>query len=633
MSDTSIDQFVLKLAAEAGVLTRWVDAWDNEQSVSQDDLIAVLTALTGRALNSRSEVADAIDDLVHTRPPVEPVIVAWDGAFPDTAASIDIRDATLILEDGTQAPVEIVDRTVGVAERLPIGYHQLVINGGAVTSHVFSAPRKAAEPPTRALGVIAPTYSLRSGSHDAGIGTLSELSQLAALCDEARIDVVGTLPLLSAFTDEPSPYAPASRRAWNEIFVDFAQIPGWQARELATGQYTGLVDYDSVGGHVRSTLADYSLHVSATPRLRGDVDAFLDADPEMRGYARFMATVDAHGRNWRAWAGSPTPEPHRVAYHETVQWLMHTQLERLTSEMKGRGQYLYLDLPIGCHPDGFDIWSDPDLFAPASLGAPPDTLFVNGQDWGLPATVPSRARLDGHSNFRKAIAKQLSVAGLVRIDHVMGILRTWWVPHGSDAKRGAYVMHAADEMFAIICIESARANVGVVGENLGTVPQAIREGLVDHNLLGMAGSHDTGSEPSENDLVAVSTHDTPSFAAWWAGDDIEDLVELGVFDPHRASQERKQRAEAIVRLQDRFGTDDLETTRDAVMQWMAGSDAAVALVNLDDLLLEERRQNVPGTDTERPNWRLRHRPTIDQLRSDEGFMRSLETLAAIRSSD
>ena len=625
-----IDSSVRRLADHAGVLIGWVDAWGEHKSVAQDDALAVLGALTGRMLGSTSEVDDALKDLVDDEPAVEPVIVAWNGILPQTPVPPEVHEAVVVLEDETEIPGEIIDGTVVIGRELPTGYHRLMLNGGSSVSHVFSAPVSAASVPRNALGLISPTYSLRSGSHDLGIGTLAELRQLADVCLGVGVEVVGTLPLLSTFADQPSPYAPASRRAWNEIFVDLSAIPDW-SEPVSVAESSGRwVDYDFVGEAVRSNLARYASHVSDTPKLRTEVDAFLASEPEMYQYARFMATADDHGRNWRAWGGSITADPVRVAYHETAQWLMHTQLDDLSARLRGRGQYLYLDLPIGCHGDGYDIWSAPDQFADASLGAPPDPLFVNGQDWGLPATVPSEARKDGHANFRKAIAKQLSVAGLLRIDHVMGILRTWWVPHGSDARRGAYVMHAADEMFAIICIESCRADAGVVGENLGTVPPEIRQGLVDHGLLGMAGSHDAVSDPSVDDLVAISTHDTPAFAAWWSASDVDDLAALGVFDVDRANRERAERLASVARLQDRFGTSGAEPTRDAVLEWMAGTDAAVALVTLDDLLMEDRRQNVPGTDTERPNWRLRHDRTVDDLGTDAGFTRSLESLVAIR---
>ncbi len=178
--------------------------------------------------------------------------------------------------------------------------------------------------------------------------------------------------------------------------------------------------------------------------------------------------------------------------------------------------------------------------------------------------------------------------------------------------------------------ENGRSEAGSAGENLGTVPPEINVGLAAHRLLGMAIAQDGVSAPKPTDLVALSSHDTPAFAAWWKADDVDDLFDLGVFDEVRARRERKERAEAVERLMSRFGTTTPERTRDALMRWMASTEAAVALVNLDDLLMEERRQNVPGTDRERPNWRLRHEVTIDQMAADPTFMERLRAIAAER---
>ena len=306
---------------------------------------------------------------------------------------------------------------------------------------------------------------------------------------------------------------------------------------------------------------------------------------------------------------------------------MHRQLATMSETLRARGQYLYLDLPIGCHPDGYDIWDAPELFAPASLGAPPDTLFVGGQDWGLPATIPALSRLGGHQVFRKAISHQLSVAGLLRIDHVMGIHRTWWVPHGRGATQGAYVAQPTDEMFAVICIESVRADAAVVGENLGTVPPEIRTALREHDLIGMVVPQDGVGQASSTDLLAISSHDTPPFLGWWNGVDIDDLVDLGEFDEERAEHERIARGEARAALSERFGTDDPARILDGLLAWMADSEAAVALASMDDLVGEARRQNVPGTYSERPNWRLRHDATVAALGADPGFIASLAAIS------
>lgn len=630
---TSPESPLHHLASLADVTIDWVDAWNEPQVVADDDLTAVLEALLSRPLTTEAAIDAAISEVANDVPAVEPVVVAWDGRLGVVPVSVPVSDAEVVLEDGSVMPADVTAKGVSFDGVLPIGYHQLKLNGGSLGSHLFSAPRLAHPAPTGVLGLISPAYSLRRSTPDRGIGSIGDLRALADVCHESGVEVVGTLPMLAAFPDHPSPYAPASRRAWNELFVDFDHIPDYSFGEPERRGDRAWVDYEGTGDSIRQRLASYAEHVSRTPRLRSAVDAFLRREPEMARYARFRAVADDHGRNWRAWHSNPTPDPVRVAYHETVQWLMDSQLRRLSSDLEARGQYLYMDLPIGCHPDGFDIWDTPDLFAPASLGAPPDTLFVGGQDWGLPASIPKASRLEGHLNYRKAIARQLSVAGLLRIDHVMGIHRTWWVPHGSSAKQGAYVMHPTDEMFAIICIESVRAESGVVGENLGTVPPEIRIGLDEHELLGMAIAQDGVTTPKPTDLVALSSHDTPAFAAWWKEQDIDDLVDLGVFDDERAEEERTIRHKAIDDLQWRFGTQGPEPTRDALMAWMSSTPAAIALLNLDDLLMEERRQNIPGTDWERPNWRLRHARTVDDMASDEGFTGRLRGFRQERPSE
>jgi len=630
VSDARSSDPLERLAAVAGVAPAWVDAWNQPQVVSQDDLRAVLEALTGRSLTSPFEVEEAIDDSVADAPAIEPVLVAWDGNLADVPVRGRCSSAVIVLEDGTVLPTRVDHGTIRIEGELPIGYHRLEVDGGRTGSHILSAPTAAHPTPTGALGLISPTYSLRTSGTDGGIGTVRDLRVLADLCDHAGVSVVGTLPLLAAFDDQPSPYAPASRRAWNEVFADLEALPGWTSAPVTAASDPDWVDYDLAGASIRAELARYAAHVDVTPALRARVDDYLAREPEMRRYAAFRAMADINGRNWRAWGSDVTPSPDRVSYHETVQWVMDSQLRELSRDLAERGQYLYVDLPIGCHPDGFDIWDNPDLFAPASLGAPPDTLFVGGQDWGLPASIPRQSRAEGHANFRKAIRKQLSIAGLLRIDHVMGIHRTWWVPHGRGATQGAYVMQPTDEMFAIICIESIRARAGVVGENLGTVPPEIRQGLKEHKLLGMAMAMDGVSKPASTDLVALSSHDTPAFAAWWKGLDIDDLEDLGVFDQERSAAERRIRAETIDQLRDTMGTDGPVETRDALMAWMSGTDAAVALINLDDLLMEERRQNIPGTDWERPNWRLRHERKVDQLDTDAAFVSLLSEFASLR---
>lgn len=598
--------------------------------MAEDDLAAVLSALLQRPLDTSSDIAAALRDLDSEAPAVEPVIVAWDGAIPPLRLEHEPATATLVTENGAEVQLLIDGRALTSNRPLPLGYHRLHISGIPTPSLVISAPSAAHPPPHRQLGVMAPVYSLRSHRADTGIGNFGQLEQLAGFAQEVGASVIGTLPLVATFPDQPSPYSPASRRAWNEILVDMAAAPGWEGPLPESADDPLWVDYDRTGAAIRNALADYAARSNEKPRLRAQIDAFADANPEIRAYAEFRAKCDHHGRNWRSWPTNELAPPERVTYHLTGQWLASLQLQRLGTNLRKRNQYLYLDLPIGCHPDGYDIWDQPGIYAAASVGAPPDSLFLGGQDWGLPAPIPHLSREDGHSAYIKAVRHQLSAAGLLRIDHVMGLHRTWWVPHGLTATQGAYVMQPTDEMFAIVCLESYRAGAAVVGENLGTVPPKVAEALATHDLLGMKVAQDGLEEPTAHELIALSTHDTAPFAAWWKELDINDAQDLGVYADGRGEIARSHRIDTIAYLQDLLGTEGVAATRDAIMEWMARSQAAIAIVNMDDLWEEERRQNVPGTDSERPNWRARHKYAIESATENPVLRSTLERLHELR---
>jgi 4-alpha-glucanotransferase len=165
-------------------------------------------------------------------------------------------------------------------------------------------------------------------------------------------EVIGTLPITATFPDQPSPYAPASRRAWNELFVDLTRAPGWEGELPIPSGDPLWVDYDGAAAEVRSALAKYASAVAEMPQIMAQIEAFGAANPEMVRYAAFRATCDRYGRNWRAWSGSAAGYPERIHYHLTAQWLATEQLFDLSNRLRQRGQHLYLDLPIGCHPDG-----------------------------------------------------------------------------------------------------------------------------------------------------------------------------------------------------------------------------------------------------------------------------------------
>jgi len=376
------------------------------------------------------------------------------------------------------------------------------------------------------------------------------------------------------------------------------------------------------------------------------------AGPDAPGYAAFRATTDQLRSPWPTW--SPSQRSGRLtrsAYREAdadfyiyCQALANTQMSAL-AERDGV-KPLYLDLPIGVHPDGYDVWRAPHLFLRGvSAGAPPDALYAGGQVWGFPPMHPTAARADGYAYLRSVLRKMFSVAGVLRIDHIMGLLRMYCVPPGFDGTQGAYLHYPAAELFAIVLIEASRAGATVVGEDLGTVPPEIRDRMSLHGLMGMHVQQfalapqrraiQLPSTRSTFSLASLNTHDTPTFGGFWAGDDITLRSELGLIDSsaERAERTERTRLRAAVRAdlaRRRLPMRSQRQVERSLTLLQARSSSAISLINLEDCWGERRPQNVPGTDTEYPNWRRRSRVPLANLINDKSLAGWIRTLARER---
>ncbi len=536
-------------------------------------------------------------------------VAQWDGVFPVSSLPKG-RTASLVTEEG--------DR-LDVLDSLPFGYHRLHVEGIDEVPLVISAPMEAHTGPSSALGVFAPLYELTS-EDDRGIGNLGGLRTLAEGFAQSGVTLVGTTPMLAKHEREKSPYSPVSRRFWGEHIVDFSGIAGL---ELDEAEESGaLVDNAAVSDDVAACLNSYIAH-------RGALGSEL-IDEAADTYAKFRSIGDKYGEDWRKWPADALPDADRVAYHLTAQWLANQQLAELAADLAKRGQALYLDLPIGAGAESYDVWTEPDAYAAASLGAPPDDLFRGGQGWGLPAMIPEAGRRSGHANFRKVVRHHLEHAGVLRVDHILGLYRTWWVPDGRPATAGAYVLQPMDELFAILCLESARAETAIVGENLGTIPQEIEDALQEHGIMGMRVPQFGMTDPTNTELIALTTHDVVPFMSWWTGRDIDDMVDLGLIDGERPAEAFANRAIATQKLEEKFETTGAQATLQAMHRWMGESDSPVAMIALDDLVVETRRHNVPGTTSERPNWQLRLPQTVEQITGDRLILAHLKEVAILR---
>jgi alpha-1,4-glucan:alpha-1,4-glucan 6-glycosyltransferase len=462
----------------------------------------------------------------------------------------------------------------------------------------------------RVWGGFMPLYAMR-GDHDEGIGTVSDLTEMGEWLGSLGARVMSTLPLLAGFNAdpcEPSPYSPVSRRFWNELFLDASLIDGIDIVAFPAGE-VAAVDRPSVAVRQRERLSPYAIADDSAEFL-----AWLAADPEVNAYARFRAAGERHGVAWRDWPDAwnrqvpdDAVDPDAVRWHEWAQFQMHRQLGDASRRLREVGVTLAADLPVGTHPDGFDRWRHRHLFVDsAAIGAPPDLFQPDGQDWGLSPMHPSLvASAEGIAFLDAILDHHLAVAGALRIDHVMGLHRQWWVPAGAPASRGVYVRFPADDLWDAIARASQRHGAGVVGEDLGTVPVEVREALSARNVLGcyvaqfelLGDSTSLGHGPTRRTVASLSTHDLAPFAAYW-----------------------RENGDAMK---------PASIARDEVLAQLAVSDADIVLIDVDDLWLDDRRHNTPGTVGPH-NWTHRSRLTIAEMQVDPDVAATLGAIDAFR---
>jgi 4-alpha-glucanotransferase len=322
-------------------------------------------------------------------------------------------------------------------------------------------------------------------------------------------------------------------------------------------------------------------------------------------------------------------DPEEERFHLVAQTLARHQLRELRQRLDRDGFRLGLDLAVGGHPDGYDPWSRQELFGDGmSVGAPPDGGFPSGQDWGFSPVLPEASRREGHRYLAASIAHQAGLAGVLRVDHIMAWTRLYWIPHGFGLHQGTYVSYPAEELFAVLTLESNRHECEVVGENLGTVPPEIDLALPRHRIWGMylaefqASGGPEVSPPTAEDMALVGTHDTPTFAGWIAGNDIAERVRYGLLADSEAPavREERERAAHWLAAQLQCRVDEPHAYLTTLLEWLGRSESPLVVPWLEDLWLEDRGVNLPGTRSSlRPNWQLPMRRLLDEVFSDPGI--------------
>jgi 4-alpha-glucanotransferase len=639
------------LARSKGVEVRWRAQDGVTRTCSDETLIAVVRMLGVDV--ARPEDAAAAREILrraHRASMIDPVVVAWDGAAPRLQARLPVdavddgfavviehesgdesrwsrRDLGIEIAAGAGEADGIVDLEITLPAGIEPGRHRVRCERRGDHAHatLIAAPtRLAPVGSARAWGVFAPVYAL----HTRGCtetGDLATLDRLARWVADRGGEVVGTLPLLATFLGhgdepcDPSPYAPVSRRYWNEVYLDLRTLPelGGDAQftEPAPGR---RVDLPKLAAARRALLEAAAGRVDDLPVRRTELSAWLDTHPDARSYARFRAGREGSG-------------PTGIAMHEYAQWMLAVQLASLARTLDERGQSLYVDLPVGTHREGYDVAAHTGLFVEgASVGAPPDAFQAGGQDWGFPPIDPVAERADGYAYLAACLDEQLQYARRLRIDHVMGLDRLWMIPPGGAATDGAYVHYNADEHWATVCLAAHRRRASIVGENLGTVPPATDRALRRHRALAMwviqfelPGNADGVAQPAgRGALACLDTHDLATFATWWRelapgrrGTLLTALRASSDLHPDQLGDGTEPEPEAVLV---------------ATLAWLGAGRSPLVLVSLEDLWLEPNPQNVPGTADTGATFRQRAAYGLDELDDVASVKNTLDALDRAR---
>jgi 4-alpha-glucanotransferase len=653
------DRALKALAREAGLAIEWVDATGRKQTVSPETLRSVLSALGLPAHNSAA-IEDSRRRVQIDKRALAKTIVATVGTTVQLATRS--RHATLTLEQGTTISLPFRrsrDGLMTFTAPQQAGYHRLEIDNH---EHVLAvAPSRAFEPNARMpWGISVQIYALRGGRTKA-FGDFSDLAKFARTAGRNGADAVAVSPLhagLPGVVEHYSPYSPSSRFALNVLFaatprdgekLDRQMLIAWRAASEAK---------------LKALDRAYELFLRNS-RARSELEMFVRAGgSRLLSHARFEALharFAASGRtDWRRW-----PAPYRNANsadatrlgrgdrelerHLFRQWLADTHLSRAQKSAKDTGMTIGIiaDLAVGLDPRGSHAWSAPhELLNNLSVGAPPDALGPEGQDWGLTTLCPFAMRADGYASYLATLRASIRHAGGIRVDHAMGLTRLWVIPRGASSVNGAYLSYPFEDLLRLLILESARNRAVVIAEDLGTVPPGFRERIAQAGLLGMRvllferkrnGSFKAPSNWDRAACALTTTHDLPTVSGWWRARDLDWRERIsknlggGAAQQGRAS-DREQLWRSFKRSHCAAGPKpppaEEQGVVDAAITFVGKTRSKLAIVPIEDIIGEIEQPNLPGTVDEHPNWRRRLPPHngLDKARA----RRRLEILASER---
>ena len=600
---------------------------------------------------------------------------------------------------------------------LSLGYYSLTVRaeglvGGVVgTMRVIVAPRQCYVPPLieahqRLWGLALQLYSL-SSDRNWGCGDFTDLGRIVEWAGKGLgAGVIGLSPLHALRNTAPyhiSPYAPYSRLYLNELYVDIERLSEFYGSEEAQQQFrtpefqatlqalraSRQVDYDAIAAAKR-TMLDLAYRTFLKDAYSGEepnlqpntarawlLERFIQSEgAPLELYAAFQTLeeerrlIQSNSATWHDWPnqfltpGQPVREyakrhRKRIRFFQYIQWVASEQLNEIreTSERLAMPIGLYHDLALGADRNGAEAWVYQSVLAlGADCGAPPDAFAPEGQNWGLPPINPHALRASGYELMIQLLRNNFRSGGAIRLDHVMAFCRLFWIPRGRPASEGTYVQYPFEDLLAIVALESTRSKTLVIGEDLGTVPDWVREQLAKARVLsyrvfyferGADGAWKSPRDYPVQSLAVATTHDLPTLTGFWSGEDLQVRAGLGAFTDdaarRRAWEERQRDKAGILSAHKQEGllpngvTEDSSTapamTTDlcrAIHIYLARTPSCIVLVNLEDGLGELSQTNLPGTVDSHPNWIRKYAVRVDEILCDERLQQLGAVLRSIR---
>lgn len=594
-----------------GIDLRYQDAFDTWHTVPAQTHAAVRAAMGAADQES---------------PPVDcPVLFLRPGHAVALLSAGVIR-----LESG-----ETVRAEENIPANLPFGYHTLVPDDGTDHVRLIVSPDRCYLPQDlKTWGWSLQLYAVRSAA-SWGFGDLHDLADLAQWsATEVGAGMLMINPLHAPTpvpSIQPSPYYPSTRRYRNPLYLRIEDVPGAAEADCNLEQLAAmgralnsrrLIDRDAVF-RLKMDALECLWRLTQPGTALDDYCSREGNDLDL--FATFCALAEQNGGGWQSWPAEfrhpgsdavrrfSAVQSDRIRFHKWIQWLIDVQLQKTSYSLA-----IMQDLPIGVDPGGADAWAWQDVFAQGvSVGAPPDKFNTAGQDWGLPPFIPWKLRAAGYEPFIQTIRSTLRHAGGLRIDHVLGLFRLFWVPQGLGPAKGAYVRYNADELLAIVALESHRANAFVVGEDLGTVEPGVSEKLQRNGILSYRVFWFEKNPPStypEMALSAISTHDLPTLSGMWTGSDLEAQKRIGK-EPN--VEETAQSRKALEKFAKLGANASIEDVIVQAHECLATAPSRVVSAQLDDALAVEERPNMPATTGESwPNWSMALPKALEQIKTD-----------------